>query len=65
MKRRMRKWFLPVLLILLLCLAGCFGSRETVLTIGVYSGSYWNTPTETVIRFWTMPSTCLNKPTRV
>ena len=44
MKRRMRKWFLPVLLILLLCLAGCLGSRETVLTIGVYSGSYWNTP---------------------
>ena len=44
MKRRMRKWILPVLLILLLCMAGCFGNRETVLTIGVYSGSYWNTP---------------------
>ena len=46
MKRRMRKWILPVLLILLLCLglAGCFGDQETVLTIGVYSGSYWNTP---------------------
>ena len=27
-----------------LSLAGCAGKRETVLTIGVYSGSYWNTP---------------------
>ena len=31
-------------LILCLCLAGCGGNKETVLTIGVYSGSYWNTP---------------------
>ena len=30
-------------LLVCLCLAGCAG-RETVLTIGVYSGSYWNTP---------------------
>ena len=33
-----------VLLLLGLCLAGYFCSKETVLTIGVYSGSYWNTP---------------------
>jgi len=32
------------LLILGLCLAAYAGSKETVLTIGVYSGSYWNTP---------------------
>ena len=34
------------LLILMVCLllAGCAGNQETVLTIGVYSGSYWNTP---------------------
>ena len=44
MKKRIRK--IAVLLILVLCisLAGCIGNRETVLTIGVYSGSYWNTP---------------------
>ena len=35
-----------VLLVLMLCfsLTGCSGNKETVLTIGVYSGSYWNTP---------------------
>ena len=33
-----------LLLALGLSLAGCMGSRETVITIGVYSGSYWNTP---------------------
>ena len=36
------KWIIAVLL-LCLCLTGC-GKKETVLTIGVYSGSYWNTP---------------------
>ena len=46
MKKRMWKWSAVALLILvlLLCLAGYFGNKETVLTIGVYSGSYWNTP---------------------
>ena len=24
--------------------ARCVGNQETVLTIGMYSGSYWNTP---------------------
>jgi len=33
-----------LILMPLLYLAGCFGNQETVLTIGVYSGSYWNTP---------------------
>ena len=44
MKKPIR--IIVVLLILVLCisLAGCIGNRETVLTIGVYSGSYWNTP---------------------
>jgi len=47
MKKRMRKWGAAALLILMscLCLAGYFGNQETELTIGVYSGSYWNTPT--------------------
>lgn len=46
----MKKWIFKqsvvVLLVLLLCfsLTGCSGNKETVLTIGVYSGSYWNTP---------------------
>ena len=46
----MKKWswkqVVVVLLILILCLNffGCSGKKETVLTIGVYSGSYWNTP---------------------
>ena len=46
MKRRMRKKLAAVLLVLLTCLsgAGCFGKQETVITVGVYSGSYWNTP---------------------
>ena len=46
MKKRLWKWTVVALLILmpLLYLTGCFGSKETVLTIGVYSGSYWNTP---------------------
>ena len=45
MKKRLWKWWAPLLLMLLcLSLAGCFGKQETVLTIGVYSGSYWNTP---------------------
>ena len=44
MKKQIR--IIAVLLILVLCisLAECIGNRETVLTIGVYSGSYWNTP---------------------
>ena len=46
MKKRMWKRTVEVLLILMSCLhlAGCAGNKETVLTIGVYSGSYWNTP---------------------
>ena len=41
-----RKHIVAVVLVLMLCLclAGCSGNKETVLTIGVYSGSYWNTP---------------------
>lgn len=46
MKKRILKWGVAVLLALMLCL--CLtrygGSGETILTIGVYSGSYWNTP---------------------
>ena len=46
MKKRLWKWKVVALLVLItcLCLAGCAGNKETVLTIGVYSGSYWNTP---------------------
>ena len=46
MKKTMCKWIAAALLVLMTCLqlAGCAGNRETVLTIGVYSGSYWNTP---------------------
>lgn len=46
MRKQMWKCSALVLLILITCLslAGCFGDQETVLTIGVYSGSYWNTP---------------------
>ena len=42
MKKRLWKWI--VILAACLCMAGCAENRETVLTIGVYSGSYWNTP---------------------
>ena len=42
MKRILWKWLLIGLACL--CLTGCAGNKETVLTIGVYSGSYWNTP---------------------
>jgi len=46
MNKRMWKWCVAALLVLISCLSltGCFGNKETVLTIGVYSGSYWNTP---------------------
>ena len=46
MKKTIRNWMAAVLLILaaVLCLMGWAGAQETVLTIGVYSGSYWNTP---------------------
>ena len=46
MKKRFLKRYAAALLILMLCLCltGCVGNQETVLTIGVYSGSYWNTP---------------------
>ena len=44
----MKKWKrnVTLLLTLVLCLSltGCSANKETVLTIGVYSGSYWNTP---------------------
>ena len=41
MKKRIRNGHVVVLLILMLCLflAGCSGNKESVLTIGVYSGS--------------------------
>ena len=46
MKKQLWKRALAALLVLMtcLCLAGCHGNNQTVLTIGVYSGSYWNTP---------------------
>ena len=46
MKKQLCKWMAAALLFLMscFCLAGCAGAGETVLTIGVYSGSYWNTP---------------------
>ena len=46
MKKRIWKWIAAVLLLLLtcLCLGKRMGKQETVLTVGVYSGSYWNTP---------------------
>ena len=43
MKKRIGKAAALLILLVCLCLAGCAG-RETELTIGVYSGSYWNTP---------------------
>ena len=46
MKKKLWKRAAAALLALIpcLCLAGCFGIPKTTLTIGVYSGSYWNTP---------------------
>jgi len=46
MKKRLWKWPLAALLILISCLyLFCHaGKKETVITIGVYSGSYWDTP---------------------
>ena len=46
MKKWILKQYVMVLLVLMLCFSatGCSGNKETVLTIGVYSGSYWNTP---------------------
>jgi len=46
MKKKLWKWGAAALLVLITCLflTACFGNKETVLTIGVYSGSYWNTP---------------------
>ena len=46
MKKGIWKWKALALLALAacICLAGYLGSREKTLTIGVYSGSYWNTP---------------------
>ena len=46
MKKRIWKWIAAALLLLLICLGlgKCMGKQETVLTVGVYSGSYWNTP---------------------
>ena len=46
MKKQLWKRGAAALLILLLGLGlvGVFAEQETVLTIGVYSGSYWNTP---------------------
>ena len=46
MRKQMWKWSAVLLLALITCLflGIIFGGQETVLTIGVYSGSYWNTP---------------------
>jgi len=46
MKTPMPKCRILALLLLITCLllVGCLAKQETVLTIGVYSGSYWNTP---------------------
>ena len=46
MKTRRWKRYAALLpaLVLCLCLALCSAEQETVLTVGVYSGSYWNTP---------------------
>ena len=46
MKKTAWKYRAAVLLAVIacLCLTGCFPQKETVLTVGVYSGSYWNTP---------------------
>ena len=46
MKKKIRKAHVVMVLVLLLCLylAVWGANRETVLTVGVYSGSYWNTP---------------------
>ena len=46
MKKSIKTGCIAVLLILAVCLcvAVCLAGQETVLTIGVYSGSYWNTP---------------------
>ena len=46
MKKSILKRSMVVLLVLMLFLSmiGCGVNKETVLTIGVYSGSYWNTP---------------------
>ena len=45
MRKQLCRWT-AALLMLMTCLglAGCAGIGKTVLTIGVYSGSYWNTP---------------------
>ena len=45
MRKQLCRWT-AALLMLMTCLglAGCTGIGKTVLTIGVYSGSYWNTP---------------------
>ena len=40
----MKRTICALLIALCLLLAGCRDGQETVLTIGVYSGSYWNTP---------------------
>ena len=42
MKKHIWKWL--AVLVLCLGLTGCGESKETTLTVGVYSGSYWNTP---------------------
>ena len=45
MKKRFLKLGTALFLIIIsLSLACCFEKQETVLTVGVYSGSYWNTP---------------------
>ena len=45
MKKQMKQRILALLVLaLLLIFPGCSAGQETALTIGVYSGSYWNTP---------------------
>ena len=42
MKKQLWTWI--GVLVVCIALAGCAGNQQNVLTIGVYSGSYWNTP---------------------
>ena len=44
MRKQLLKWLALPILMICLFLAGCAADQDTVLTVGVYSGSYWNTP---------------------
>lgn len=40
----MRRKITAAALLFLLLVTGCFQQKQSVLTVGVYAGSYWNTP---------------------